>query len=127
MKEMRFFVCSHCGNLVSMVNNAGVPMVCCGEKMKELVPNTVDAAAEKHVPVPTVEGNTVNVVVSEVEHPMTEPHFIDWICLQTEKGVQRTNLNPTGEPKATFHITSDDKAQVVFAYCNLHGLWKAEV
>ena len=122
----KFFVCKHCGNLVGMIFNSGVPMVCCGENMTELVPNTTDAAQEKHVPVVTVEGNKVTVEVGSVAHPMEEAHYIQWIYLQTEKGGQRKSLNPGYAPKAVFELI-DDKAEAALAYCNLHGLWKADI
>ncbi len=122
----KFFVCKHCGNLVGMIFNSGVPMVCCGENMTELVPNTTDAAQEKHVPVVTVEGNKVTVEVGSVAHPMEEAHYIQWIYLQTEKGGQRKSLNPGDGPKAVFELI-DDKAEAALAYCNLHGLWKADI
>ena len=122
----KFFVCKHCGNLVGMIFNSGVPMVCCGENMTELVPNTTDAAQEKHVPVVTVEGNKVTVEVGSVAHPMEEAHYIQWIYLQTQKGGQRKSLNPGDAPKAVFELI-DDKAEAALAYCNLHGLWKADI
>ncbi len=118
----KFFICRHCGNIIGMVNSSGVPVVCCGEKMEQLVANSTDAAGEKHVPVVTVEGNTVSVAVGSVEHPMTEEHYIPWIYLETEKGGQRKNLKPGDKPAATFIIT-DDEPVGVYAYCNLHGLW----
>lgn len=124
-KEVKFFVCEHCGNLVEMVNDSGVPMMCCGQKMTELKPNTTDAAVEKHVPVVKVEGSQVTVEVSSVQHPMTEEHHIAWVCLQTEKGSQLKYLDPVGKPAAVFTL-EEDKAVKVFAYCNLHGLWVAD-
>ncbi len=127
MSEQKFFICKHCGNLIGMVQNAGVPVVCCGEKMVELVPNTVDAAKEKHVPVVAVSGATVAVEVGSVPHPMQPEHFIDWIYLQTVQGGQRKALSVPGEAKATFALTDGDKPIAVFAYCNLHGLWKVTV
>ena len=125
-KNQKFFICEHCGNIVGLINNAGVPLVCCGQKMTELVPNTTDAATEKHVPVIKVEGDKVTVTISTVAHPMTEEHHIAWVYLQTECGGQRKALDPTGKPEVTFALV-DDKPLAAFAYCNLHGLWKAEV
>ena len=110
MKELKFFVCTHCGNLAGMVYNSGVPMICCGEPMKELVPNTVDAAGEKHKPVISVDGSTVTVTVGSVAHPMTEAHLIQWVVLQTEQGVQRKELAADAEPKAVFALAEGDKA-----------------
>jgi superoxide reductase len=123
---MEFYICEHCGNLVGMVHNSGVPMMCCGQKMTKLVPGTTDAAVEKHVPVYTVDGNKVSVTVGSVEHPMTEAHLIQWIALETAKGAQRKVLKAGDAPKAEFALTEDDSVVAVYAYCNLHGLWKAE-
>jgi len=123
-KEQKFFLCKHCGNLVGLINNADVPMICCGRKMTELVPNTVDAASEKHVPAVKVSGGEVSVAVGSVAHPMLPEHHIAWVYLQTEGGGQRKAL--AEEPKARFLLTDDDKPVTVFAYCNLHGLWKAD-
>ncbi|HBL83374.1 MAG: desulfoferrodoxin [Clostridiales bacterium GWF2_38_85] len=124
--EQKFFICKHCGNLVGMIFDSGVPIVCCGEEMTELTVNTVDASKEKHVPIITVDGNTVTVEIGSVSHPMIDTHFIEWIYLQTEGGGQRKKLNPGDAPKATFSL-ADDRAVAAFAYCNLHRLWKSEV
>lgn len=126
MKDPRFFVCEHCGNLVGVIHDAGVPMMCCGQKMTELVPGSTDAAQEKHVPVIKVDGDKVTVSVGSAAHPMVPEHFIEWIYLQTEKGGQRKALVPGAAPEAVFALT-DDKPVAAYAYCNLHGLWKATV
>ena len=123
---MKFYVCKHCGNIIAYAKNKGVPVMCCGEKMSELVPGSVDAATEKHVPVISVEGNKVTVTVGEVEHPMAEEHFIEWIALETQEGNQRKALKPGSKPQAVFMLAETDKAVAAYAYCNLHGLWKAE-
>lgn len=127
MTERKFFICKHCGNIVGMIHNAGVPLVCCGEKMQELVANTTDGAQEKHVPVVTVEGNKVTVAVGSVAHPMLDAHYIQWIYLETEQGGQRKALKPGDKPVAVFMLTADDKAVAAYEYCNLHGLWKAAI
>ena len=119
---MKFFRCDHCGNFVGVINDAGVPMMCCGQKMTEVVAGTTDAAVEKHVPVVTVDGNIVKAVVGSVEHPMIEEHYIEWIALETEKGVQRKTLKAGDAPAAEFALTADDKVVAAYAYCNLHGL-----
>ena len=121
--KTRFYICRHCGNLIGMVHDSGVPVVCCGEKMEPLVPNTVDAAGEKHLPVVTVEGDKVHVEVGSVAHPMLEEHSIKWIYLQTEHGGQRKALRPGDAPAADF-VLCGDKAVAVYAFCDLHGLWK---
>jgi superoxide reductase len=126
MKESRFYFCKHCGNLVGMIESSGVPMVCCGEEMIQLEANTVDASKEKHVPAVSIDGDTVEVQIGEVVHPMAEEHYIKWIYLLTEKGGQRKGLNPGEAPKATFRLV-DDKPIAVYEYCNLHGLWVKEI
>lgn len=122
MSKSKFFICRHCGNIIGMINSSGVPVVCCGEEMEQLVPNTTDAAGEKHVPVVSVDGDTVTIKVGTVEHPMTEDHYIQWIYLETEKGGQRKELKPGEKPEVSFTLTGDEPVGA-FAYCNLHGLW----
>lgn len=126
MCGIRFYKCMHCGNIIGVIHNAGVPMMCCGEKMTELVPGTVDASLEKHVPVVTLEGDTVKVAIGEVEHPMVEEHFIQWVYLQTDRGGQRKCLKPGEKPEVKFALC-DEKPVAVYEYCNLHGLWKADI
>lgn len=123
--EQRFFICEHCGNIVAMVKDTGVPVMCCGQKMTEIIPGTTDAAVEKHVPVYQVEGNLVKVQVGAVDHPMLPEHFIQWVSIQTRQGNQRKALKPGGEPKVCFALCEGDEVEAVYAYCNLHGLWKA--
>lgn len=123
--DMKFYKCEHCGNIIAMVKDAGVPVVCCGQKMTELVANTEDAAQEKHVPVYEVKGNIVEVTVGSVEHPMLEEHYIQWIALQTNLGNQRKALKPGEAPKAAFALLDGETVEAVYEYCNLHGLWKA--
>ncbi|MBR4015181.1 MAG: desulfoferrodoxin [Anaerotignum sp.] len=127
MKAPRFFKCSHCKNIIVMVEDKGVPVVCCGEKMQEMKANTSDGAFEKHVPAVTVEGNTVKVVVGDVAHPMLEEHHIAWVYLQTGVGGQLKYLDPTGVPEAVFALAEGEKAVAVYEYCNLHGLWKKDL
>lgn len=126
MCDQKFLVCEVCGNMVGLIKDAGVPMTCCGEDMTELMPNTVDASTEKHIPEVTVSGDTVTVQIGSVEHPMTEEHHIEFIYLQSEHGGQRKCLNVGEKPVATFKL-ADESAIEVFAYCNIHGLWKVAV
>ena len=123
--EQKFFICETCGNIIAMVKPSGVPVMCCGKKMKEIVPNTTDAAQEKHVPVWSKEGNLVKVQVGSVAHPMIPAHYIEWVSLQTKAGNQRKALAPEQAPEVTFALTDGDEVEAVYAYCNLHGLWKA--
>ncbi len=124
--KAKFYICRHCCNLVGMINDAGVPMMCCGEKMQALLPNTTEAAGEKHLPVVTVEANKVSVNVGAVNHPMQAEHYIEWVYVETESGGQRKAFKPGDAPVATFCV-GDDKPVAVYAYCNLHGLWMTEV
>ena len=124
---MKFYVCKHCKNLVTLLHESGVPMMCCGEKMTELVPGTSDGAFEKHVPAVSVDGSIVTVKVGEVEHPMLENHYIQWIVLETKKGAQIHYLKPGEKPEAVFALAEGDEAIAAYEYCNLHGLWKKEL
>ena len=124
---MKFYVCNHCGNIVQYVKNKGVPVVCCGEKMSELIPGTSDGAAEKHVPAVKVDGQKVTVTVGSVEHPMLDVHFIEWVILETEKGFQKVELKPEQAPVAEFIVPEGDRPIAAYEYCNLHGLWKADI
>ncbi|MDR0315229.1 MAG: desulfoferrodoxin [Oscillospiraceae bacterium] len=126
MSEIKFFVCEHCGNLVRVINDAGVPMICCGQKMTELKANSVDASQEKHVPVVEILNGEVKVTVGSVEHPMVEEHSIQWIYLLTDKGDQFKKLTPGITPQVKFKL-ADEKPIAVYEYCNLHGLWVAKV
>ena len=121
----KFYKCNHCGNVVEKVVDSKVPVVCCGEKMEELIPGTVEASHEKHIPVYRVENNKVYVEVGSVEHPMIPEHFIEWVAVQTKFGNQRRLLTPNTAPKVEFALVEGDEVVAVYAYCNLHGLWKA--
>jgi len=126
MTNNKFYICRHCGNIVSSIKNSGVPMVCCGEKMEELTANTVEASQEKHLPVVSILGDKVKVEVGSAAHPMLEEHSIQWIYLETTKGGQRKDLQPGEAPEAEFTLTNE-KPVAVYEYCNLHGLWKTEI
>ena len=121
---MKFYVCNHCGNIIRYDKESGVPVMCCGEAMSELVPGTTDAAAEKHVPVIEQNGNTVTVKVGDVEHPMLEEHYIEWIILETKNQEFKQKLNPGEKPEATFILADGDSVVAAYEYCNLHRLWK---
>lgn len=106
-----------------MMHKSGVPMICCGEEMERLTENTVDAAVEKHVPAVSRDGNKIHIEIGSVAHPMIEAHYIQWIVLQTQNGVQTKFLHPDEAPMADFYIAADDKPLKAYEYCNLHGLW----
>jgi superoxide reductase len=122
----KFYICRHCGNLIEMVHDAKVPMFCCGEKLEELVPNTVEASGEKHIPVVEVKGSQVHVNVGSVDHPMVSEHFIEWVHVETENGGYRKELHPESAPHVVFEL-GEDKPVAVYAYCNLHGLWMTKL
>ena len=124
---MKVFRCLTCGNIVTVLNEGGGALTCCGSAMTELIPNTTDAANEKHVPVVTVDGSKVSVAVGSVEHPMLDAHYIQWIAVETNKGVQFKYLKPGEAPVAEFVLAEGETAFAAYEYCNLHGLWKAEV
>ena len=123
--DLKFYRCNHCGQIVAIVKKTGVPIICCGEPMSEIVPGTSDGAVEKHVPVYEVNDGKVVVTVGSVAHPMLEEHYIEWVALQTKYGNQRKALKPGDEPKVCFSICEGDEVVAVYEYCNLHGLWKA--
>lgn len=122
--EQKFYRCEKCGNIIAVVKQSGVPVMCCGQKMTEIVPGTTDAAVEKHVPVFEVKDNLVTVTVGSVAHPMLPEHFIEWISIQTKQGNQRKALQPGEAPQAVFALCPGDEVEAVYAYCNLHSLWK---
>ena len=126
MTDSKFYICEHCGNVIEMVNESGVPVVCCGKKMTKLEPGTVEASHEKHIPVVTVDGDTVKVVVGSALHPMAQEHSILWVQLKTDKGGYRKTLSPGEAPEVIFTL-NNEKPISVYAYCNLHGLWKTEI
>lgn len=121
----KFYKCEMCGNVVVKLVDSKVPLVCCGQKMQELVPNTVDASGEKHVPVVTrLDGNMIKVEVGSVAHPMTNEHHIAFIYVETEDGGIKVDLKD--KPEAVIALGSS-KPIAVYEYCNLHGLWKTEL
>ena len=126
MKEQKFYICEHCGNIITKIDDSGVPVVCCGQKMTEIIPGTVEASREKHIPVVTRDGERITVNVGSVTHPMTEEHSISWIFLKTRLGGQIKYLTPTDEPIAVFALDGDEPI-AAYAYCNLHGLWRADI
>ena len=122
-EKLQVYKCDACGNIVEVLHGGGGELVCCGEPMKLMVENTVDAAKEKHVPVVEKVAGGVKVKVGTVAHPMEAKHYIEWIEIIADGKAYRQFLNPGEAPEAVFNI----EAQQITAraYCNLHGLWKA--
>ncbi len=123
MAELKFYVCKHCGNVITYVKRSGVKVICCGEPMTKMVPNISDGAGEKHVPVIHKDGPFVTVKVGSVTHPMLEEHYIEWIVLETTHGFQLRYLKPGDLPEAKFVIAEDEQVLKAYELCNIHGLW----
>lgn len=126
-KEPKFFYCNECNVIIEEIVGSKTDYTCCGKELKALIPNTVDASKEKHIPTFIQNGNEISISVGSIMHPMEEAHSIEWVYLQTEKGSQRINLSPNDEANASFFLQKGDKAIAAYAYCNLHGLWKIDL
>ena len=122
---MELFICKHCGNIITFLENSNVPVICCGEKMHKVEPNTVDAAVEKHLPVIEVKDLLATVSVGSVEHPMQDDHYIKWIVLETTEGIKVKNLTPSDKPLAIFSLLDGEEVISAYEFCNKHGIWKA--
>jgi superoxide reductase len=123
--EKKFFRCNVCGNIVGLIREGGGELVCCGQPMELLIPNTSDGATEKHVPVARREGGKLVVDIGSAPHPMIPEHYIMWIAVSQGNRMQRVSLNPGEAPQAVFEIA--DGPATIYEYCNLHSLWKAEI
>ena len=121
---MELFICKHCGNIITFLENSNVPVMCCGEKMQKVEPNTVDAAVEKHLPVVEVKDLLATVTVGSVEHPMQDDHYIKWIILETSEGIKVKNLTPSDKPIAIFSLLDGEEVISAYEFCNKHGIWK---
>ncbi|MGI6217789.1 MAG: desulfoferrodoxin family protein [Coriobacteriales bacterium] len=126
MKRATFYVCKRCGNIVIKVNDGGGTLMCCGQPMEILEPNSTDAAQEKHVPAIEIDGDTLKVSVGSVLHPMDPDHYIEWVYVVTKEGVLARCFQPGEEPVASFDISGQNPISV-FAFCNKHGLWKIDL
>ena len=126
MKKLKFFKCNHCGNIVVRLVDKNVPVFCCGERMEEIVANSIEAATEKHLPVIAVNNGLLTVSVGSVLHPMEAEHFINFIAVETDNGYSIKTLNPFDKPEAKFYV-GESKIIKVYEYCNLHGLWLNEI
>jgi len=122
----KFYICKVCGNLVEVLEEGGGLLVCCGQPMVGLEANTVEASTEKHIPVAKLKDGILNVKVGSVEHPMTEEHYISWIYVKYDTTTQRIMLKPGMKPEASICVYDAEDIEV-YAYCNIHGLWKATV
>lgn len=123
MKQLILHKCLHCGNVALLLHDSGVPLVCCGEKMTILEAKSQDAGLEKHLPVVTHENGKLLVKCGSIPHPMSEEHYIDFLAVVSERGLEVIHLNKTGAAEALFN---DVEHGIAYAYCNLHGLWKTE-
>lgn len=121
-KKVAFYSCDICKNMVGLIKDGGGELVCCGKPMELLKTNTTDGAKEKHVPVVTRDNGKLIVKVGSALHPMLQEHFIEWIAVVSESSTTRISLAPGMNPEAAF---TDPGECDVYAYCNLHGLWKA--
>lgn len=124
---VEFFRCEICGNIVELIKDGGAPLVCCGQEMNKLEAGTEDDGFEKHVPVAKREGDHIEVKIGSVAHPMLEAHFIEWIAIVTDDGIERINLTPDDKPEAVFCACDDTEEVDIYEYCNVHGLWKSSL
>lgn len=122
--EVRYKICKKCGQIISIIKDTRVPIICCGQPMEDIEAGVTDAAVEKHVPVYDNSDNILRVNVGIEDHPMTEDHYIQWISVVSKFGYQRKSLAPGDAPHAVFSLVDNDEVLAVYAYCNLHGLWK---
>jgi superoxide reductase len=124
---MKFYMSENYSNIITKLTSNGAPILVDGKELTLIQPGAIDAAVEKHVPAVSVEGNLVRVNVGEVNHPMTPEHYIPWVALETSHGAQVRWLQPTDAPSVSFLLAEGEEAKVVYAYCNLHGLWQKEL
>ena len=124
---MKFYMSENYSNIITKLTSNGAPILVDGKELTLIQPGAIDAAVEKHVPAVSVEGNLVRVNVGEVNHPMTPEHYIPWVALETSHGAQVRWLQPTDAPSVSFLLAEGEEAKVVYAYCNLHGLWKIDL
>ena len=122
---MKFYICNHCKQIITKLKDKNIPVMCCGQVMQELVAGTTDASQEKHIPVYTQQNNILTVNVGSTSHPMTEEHYIEWVCVETNLGAQLHHLTPNTEPKTEFLLADNEQVLTFYAYFNLHSLWKA--
>lgn len=122
--QLKFYHCPICGKIVAIVKDSGTPTICCGQPMEKLVPGESDGLAEKHVPVIKIDGNTVTVTVGSKLHPSETSHYIEWILLETDMGIQQKWLEAGNAPQVEFAVMTGEHVQAAYEFCNLHKLWK---
>jgi len=122
-KKGKIYRCSICGNIVEVLHEGAGTLVCCGKEMEELVEKNIDQGQEKHVPVITIDKNSVKVSVGEIPHPMEEDHYIEFIQLLVDETIQTKYLKPGQKPEAQFPIPNEYTKISAREYCNLHGIW----
>ena len=122
-QRSQIYKCEICGNIVDVLHAGAGQLVCCGQPMKLMKENTVDASIEKHVPVVEKTADGVKVKVGAVPHPMEGEHYIEWIEIVADGKVYRQFLKPGDKPEAIFKVST--ASITAREYCNLHGLWKS--
>lgn len=125
--KVNFYRCNHCGKIILIINDKPTSTICCNSPMELLIPGTVDASIEKHIPHPVQKGNKLCVKVGSEEHPMKKEHYIQWIALITNNGVSIKYLEPENPPIACFLLQDNEQAVEVYEYCSVHSLWKLDL
>lgn len=123
---MKIFMCEKCGNIITMLDDSGVVPYCCNQEMQLLKANIEEDRFEKHIPVIIKNGNSVEIRVGEVEHPMLNNHYVKWIILETDLGFHVKYLKPNNKAYAYFDLLSNERIKNVYEYCNVHGLYKKQ-
>lgn len=121
---MKFYKCEVCGNILEMIVDSSRIPNCCNKTLVELVPNTIDASKEKHVPMYWIRNNTLTVQIGENLHPSEVGHYIQFIEVKTNKKIMRKMLYFSDVPKTDFELSQGEEVEEIYAYCNLHGLWR---
>lgn len=125
---MKFYKCQLCGQIIGMVKETGVPIICCGQEMEEIIPHIDEKGlSEKHIPVYKIKNKKIVVRIGSIPHPMTNEHYIEWVALVTNKGNQKKSLKPGDAPEVRFVLDDGEIVEEIYAYCNLHSLWKIKL
>ena len=124
--KFKFYKCAVCGQIIMVVEETASPVICCGKTMEEMVPGSVDADKEKHVPILDIKDRHAYVQIGETEHPMTPEHHISWSAMRTGNSITIRELIPGSHPHVCFTLGDTDKVSEILAYCNRHGLWKCD-